>query len=669
MVSVKIVSVEDKTLGPAWTEEERLNALDRYQILGTPQEKEFEDIARMAAQICRAPVSAINFLTADKQWFKAEVGLGLRETPRDVAICSHAILQKDLFIVPDASQDPRFQNNPLVAGDPHLRFYAGALLETPDGLPLGTMCVLDYEPRVFTEEESFALKMLARQVMTQLDLRRALREKERSEERLTLALESSGFVGTWDWDMTNDRVFADPRFVAIFGGEPEWVTSGSTISEYIKAIHPDDLERVTASIKLARKTGEFFQEEYRLVQKDGSIRWIDARGRCQRDEAGRAIRFPGVAVDITDRKRSEQQARELADRLHFMAESMPQKIFTARPDGDVDYFNSRWMEFTGLPFESIRDWGWKQFIHPDDIEENMRRWKEALENNTPYENEHRFRRHDGVYRWHLSRAQPMCNEEGEVLMWIGTNTDIDDQRRSNENLEKIVAERTSRLQASIAELESFSYSISHDMRAPLRSMMGFAELLKADYGGQLDETANHYLDRIRTASGRMDELIQDVLSFSQVSRLGLTLEPVNVDRLVREILESYPHLQGPDVEIVIEEELPCVMAHEAALTQCVSNLLGNAIKFVAPGIKPRVTVRAEKGKGRVKLWVEDNGIGIASHEYEKIFDIFHRLDRQHDGTGIGLAIVKKAAEKMGSTVGLESEVGRGSSFWLDLQQA
>jgi PAS domain S-box-containing protein len=497
------MSTEPAAAAVPWLEADRLKAVEAYEILDTPREQDFDDIARMAAQICHVPISVVNIMAADRQWFKAEIGLGISETPRDISICSHAILQRGLFVVPDTTKDPRFMDNPLVKGEPHLRFYAGALLETSEGVPLGTMCVLDYKPRALSEEQGFMLKTLARQVMTQLDLRRTLREKNKSEERLTLALEASGFVGTWDWDIPADRVIADPRFVSIFGGEPDWSVRGALVADYLKAIHPNDLERVKKAIARAVLTGGFLQTEYRIIQKDGTVRWIDARGRCRLDASARAVRFPGVAVDITDRKRIEQEARDAADRFRFMAESMPQRIFTASPGGKIDYFNNQWMEFSGLSLEQLSEQGWTQIVHPDDLEETVQLWREAVAKAASFEFEHRLRRHDGVYRWHLARAHPMRNGEGELAMWIGSHTDIDDQKRSHEHLENMVVERTARLQASVAELEAFSYSISHDMRAPLRAMLGFSDILLEEYGPQLDEKANRFLSRISAASARM----------------------------------------------------------------------------------------------------------------------------------------------------------------------
>jgi len=653
---------------PSWKEADRLQAIASYDIVDTPREKDFDDIARVAAEMLKMPISVVTFIMSDRQWFKSAVGLGdMTETPRDVAICNQAILQPGGLVVPDTTQDPRFRDNPLVTGEPHLRFYAGALLETPEGLPLGTLCVLDYQPREFTPQQAFVLQTLARQVMAQLDLRRALREKSRSEARLNLALDASGVVGTWDWDVAADRVYADPRFAALFGGDSLWTSEGKPVAEYVNAIHPEDVGRVKAAIERGLTLGEPFREEYRLVQKDGSVRWIDARGRCQFDAAGKPAHFPGVAVDISDRKISEHAAQEAAARFRVMADSMAQKIFTADPAGEVDYYNRAWADFTGVPLDRLTGSGWHQIVHPADDAELTRRWTEAVAQSRPFEMELRLRRADGSFRWHLSRAHPVVGADGEVMRWIGSTTDIDDQRRSREQLERMVEERTNNLKASVEELEAFSYSISHDMRAPLRAMLGFSEILQEEYGPQLDDQANRFLRRIRAASARMDHLIQDVLNFSRISRGELPLEPLDPLALIRELIECYPNLRPSEIGILLPPEMPRVLANSAALTQCVSNLLGNAAKFVVADTKPVVRIWAEADHGRVKIWFKDNGIGIQPEDAKRIFEIFQRLDRSRDGTGIGLAIVKKAAERMGGRVGVESEPGHGASFWLDLQ--
>jgi signal transduction histidine kinase len=238
-----------------------------------------------------------------------------------------------------------------------------------------------------------------------------------------------------------------------------------------------------------------------------------------------------------------------------------------------------------------------------------------------------------------------------------------------QQLEHRVQERTARLQETVSELESFSYSISHDMRAPLRAMQSFAHILAEECGEQVGPEGKDYIRRIISASDRMDRLIQDVLTYSRVTRTELQLETVDVERLLDGIIDTYPNFRPPEANIEIRRPIPRVLANEAALTQCFSNLIGNAIKFVRPGEIPRVQIWAETRGDRVRVFVRDNGIGIEKEAHEKIFHIFYQLNRSFDGTGIGLSIVRKAAERMGGSVGLESEPGRGSTFHLELNLA
>lgn len=239
------------------------------------------------------------------------------------------------------------------------------------------------------------------------------------------------------------------------------------------------------------------------------------------------------------------------------------------------------------------------------------------------------------------------------------------------NLEQLVAERTEKLQEVIGELEAFSYSISHDMRAPLRAIEGIAQALMEDYGEKLEAEGSGYLKRMMTAAVRMDQLIQDVLSYSRVVRTDIKTVPVDLDRLVINIVSEYPDFQPPKAEVIIHSPLFSVMGQEASLTQCLSNLLGNAVKFVAPGITPRVEIWTEMAGEHVRLYIRDNGVGIEPRHRDRIFMIFERVhpETEFPGTGIGLAIVKKGVERMGGTVEVDSEPGKGTTFCLQLMRA
>ncbi|MFN7139416.1 MAG: ATP-binding protein, partial [Limisphaerales bacterium] len=233
-------------------------------------------------------------------------------------------------------------------------------------------------------------------------------------------------------------------------------------------------------------------------------------------------------------------------------------------------------------------------------------------------------------------------------------------------LEQRVAERTATLRSTVQELEHFSYTITHDMRAPLRALRAFGQILLEEAAPNLSEEHQDYLQRTVKAAQRMDLLIQDALNYSKLVHENFMLKPVDVGSLLEGIISSYPHFQQPNAEIQIIGRMPVVLGNEAALTQCFSNLMTNAVKFVAPGVKPRVLIRAEKGEGRVRFWFEDNGVGILPEHQERIFGMFERLSQSYEGTGIGLSLVRKAVQRMCGTVGVESALGAGSRFWIEL---
>ena len=315
-----------------WNEAERLSALQAYGILDTEPEQAFDDIVSLASRICDAPIAVVNLIDQGRQWFKAETGLGVRETPLDTSFCAHALLLEDGMVIPDATRDARFEGNPLVTGEAGLRFYAGRLLKSAGGHPLGTLCVLDIEarPEGLTPLQAETLDVLARQVMAQLELRRAISEREQGV------------------------------------------------------------------IALAESESKF-----------------------------RAI-----------------------------AESMPQMVWSARPDGFHDYYNARWYEFTGVPVGSTDGEVWNGMFHPDDQTRAWEAWGRSLETGDLYEIEYRLRRADGVYRWTLGRATPIRNEAGEITRWFGTCTDIEDLKRSEAGKDLLSQELSHRIKNIFAVVSS-----------------------------------------------------------------------------------------------------------------------------------------------------------------------------------------------------------------------
>ena len=247
--------------------------------------------------------------------------------------------------------------------------------------------------------------------------------------------------------------------------------------------------------------------------------------------------------------------------------------------------------------------------------------------------------------------------------------DITEKKAHVQKLEAEVAHRTAALQETIADLEAFSYTLVHDMRAPLRSVRGFAALLVTDHGQDLPPLAREHVARIDRAALRMDRLIQDVLAYSQLGAQQPEVETVDLNALLAELLRAYPQFHAEKADITIAQPLPSVRGNEALLAQCFLNLLQNATKFVADGVKPQVRISAEATANRVRVCVADNGIGITPDARERIFEPFQREHIRYEGSGIGLAIVRKVLQRLNGKVSVDSEIGKGSRFWVDLERA
>jgi len=244
--------------------------------------------------------------------------------------------------------------------------------------------------------------------------------------------------------------------------------------------------------------------------------------------------------------------------------------------------------------------------------------------------------------------------------------------RHTENLERQIAERTADLQDTVRSLESFTYSIAHDLRAPLRAMQGFTSILLEDYAPLFDEAGQNYAHRISAAAEHMDSLIQDLLAYGRLSHIDLRPERLDLEQEIEELVaHMHDEVASRHGRIEIVRPLPSVLAHRAALSQVLTNLISNALKFVAPDTLPSVRIYARHDDGAVRLTVEDNGIGIEASHLGRIFGVFERLHSttEYPGTGIGLAIVLKGVERMGGRVGVESEPGHGSRFWIELPAA
>src|SRR5437762_1557791 len=298
-----------------------------------------------------------------------------------------------------------------------------------------------------------------------------------------------------------------------------------------------ELDMPVPVLRTAREKGRARYEGWR-VRKDGARFCVEGAITAIRDESGALTGFSKVAHDVTDRKRADEALRESEARFRTLAEGLPQLVWTCLPDGRCDYLSPQWVRYTGIPEEQQLGFGWLEQIDPADREGAATAWKRAVETQTTLDLEYRLRGADGAHRWFKARGVPLRDAEGRVVKWLGTNTDIDDQKRANELLEAKVRERTTQLQASLSSVEELLYTIAHDLRAPNRHMQSFAQLLQLEHADRLDDKARDYLSRISAAAARNDELIRDLLAYGRLSHEAVSLAPVDLRRTVQAVLQA-----------------------------------------------------------------------------------------------------------------------------------
>jgi PAS domain S-box-containing protein len=465
----------------------------------------------------------------------------------------------------------------------------------------------------------------------------------------------------------------------MLGVRPE---DGETTRDWwFERIHPEDAPRFHAALDaMLEGRAPDLDLEYRMRHKAGGWIWIWQRGLVVRDATGRLKRTVGAILDITERKRAEEALRTSEERFQYVARATRDVIWDLDLVADRTWWSEAMQRELGFAPEDIGSeaaWCFSH-MHPEDRKRVMRGMKEAVEGRGNYwSDEFRYRRANGTYAYISDRGFIIRDAQGQASRIIGAMQDITERvqaeeelRRFASDLERRVEERTRQLVEVNRELNAFAYSVSHDLRAPMRHMEGYAEVLAEDYGDKLDEHARAYLERIVAAAHRMNGLIEDLLAYSRLSKDEIVLQPTKLSKLVERIVhEMTPELEACGARTEIVHPLPTVRAHPTILHQAITNLVTNAIKFMAPGVTPRIRICAEERDGeKVRLWVEDNGIGIAPEHHERIFGVFERLHGRESvpGSGIGLAIVRKGLERMGGSVGVASEVGKGSRFWIEL---
>jgi PAS domain S-box-containing protein len=495
-------------------------------------------------------------------------------------------------------------------------------------------------------------------------------------------------------DSASQRIdFISPYAEKMLGHSvEEWL---ATPNFWLTVVHPDDRERAAREAAAIFASGQGGVSSFRWVGRDGRILWVEAHSVVIVDDKGKPAGMRGVTMDITERLVSQQRIARLNDDLQLrivelqtLLDVIPAGIAFAEDPGCESIFANRWFSsLLGVPqsmklqkdASGVSKLPFRAFQEGREIPSSE--WpmlKSAATAELLRDVELDVICPDGREVRLLCSAAPISDAQGRVRGSVGAFLDISERRRIeetvlrlNQTLEERVKERTAALQETKDQMEAFCYSVSHDLRAPLRAMQGFTAALIEDYGELLDRVGRDYADRVRLAAQRMDLLILDLLEYSRLGRMELAMADANLESLVRNALEELaPEIERTRAEISVDRINARVFVNETVMGQVLINLIGNSLKFVAAGVVPSIRITSETRQRWVRLSIRDNGIGIAKEHHERIFRVFERLHGLdvYPGTGIGLAIVRKGVERMGGRVGLESAEGQGSCFWIELRK-
>ncbi len=618
-------------------EEERLRSLRDYEILDTAPEIAFDALTKLAAHIAGVPIALVSLVDTDRQWFKARYGLDAPETPRDVSFCGHVVAAEAPLMVPDAFQDERFFDNPLVTGEPRVRFYAGFPLRTPDGFVLGTLCAIDHEAREISAKQREMLALLAQQVVDQLELRRRSRRLETHGRFFEMSLT---LLCTADDKMYFREL--NPAWQRTLG----WTLDELRAKPFLEFIHPDDLASTlaVAGRLLEGAITVDFQNRYR--HKDG--RWVPLAWNA----AAKGGVFYAAAVDLSEILRTERELRQFKKTL----DSTKDAILIFDPTSlRISYANQGAVDHSGYSVDELLE------ETPLDLKPlfDEPRYRQLLEPLVTGQSEvatfETLHRHKAGHDIPVEVVLQYMAPAGDEPRFINIVRDISERKR----LEKLKSE--------------FVSTVSHELRTPLTSIRGSLGLVAGGITGELPKEAKEYVDIALSNSDRLVRLINDILDIEkmQSGSMEFRMRAIELAGAVRSsIAANDAFAASHGVRLVLAEPVPTgeVLVDPDRFAQVLTNLVSNAAKFSPKNGVVEVNVHVIDD--RVRVSVRDHGPGIPEEFRGRIFQRFAQADasstRQKGGTGLGLSISKAIVEQMHGSIGFDAADGGGTVFFFDL---
>ena len=680
---------------PLLSEERRLAALLRYRVLDTPRERGFDELAELAAEICGTPIAVVNLIGSGRQWFKSEVGLGVDSTPLDTSFCGTAILEEDFLLVPDATRDARFACNPLVTAEGGLRFYAGALLKSPDGYAIGTLCVLDYQPQALTDAQQRGLRTLASQVMAQLELRLAVIERDATNAELR----ASGARFQAAIDAVQGVLWTNNPAGEMVGEQAGWAAlTGQKRDEYqgygwARAVHRDDAPATVQAWNAAVAERRVFEFEHRVRRFDGAWRRCSIRAIPTFDADGGILEWVGVHTDVTDQRAAEDQLRELNENLeHRVAEALAERRLLAelveRTDSfvqvvDRDFRLLAINKASADEFERI--YGVRPAVgaslldlldnmpeHRDQIEQT---WARALAGEE-FTQTAEFGDPGRDRRFYEMKFNVLRSDDGRQVGAYQFVYDVTDRVRGQAALtEAQEALRQSQKMEAIGQLTG---GVAHDFNNLLTVIRGSVDLLRRD-DLPLPKRAR-YIDAIGDTADRAAKLTGQLLSFAR--RQALSADLFDASASLEEVATMLRTMTGSRIDLQLQLPTePCfIIADRSQFDTAIVNMGINArdamkgegrLTIATSPVSGVPAMRGQPGLvGEfIAVTIADTGSGIAPEQLDRIFEPFFTTKGVGEGTGLGLSQVIGFAKQSGGDVRVETSLGRGATFTIYLPRA
>ena len=673
----------------------RLAALARYRVLDTPRESAFDELVELAADICGTPMAVVNLIGNDRQWFKAEIGLGVDSTPLNTSFCGTAILEDDFLLIPDATRDARFVCNPLVTAAGGLRFYAGAVLKSPDGYAIGTVCVLDNEPRSLSDAQQRALRTLARQVMAQLELRLAI--LERDETNAELRASAARFQAAID--AVQGILWTNTPSGEMIGNQPGWAAlTGQTAAEYqsygwASALHPEDAASTVEAWNAAVAERRTFTFEHRVRRHDGAWRRFSVRAIPTFDAAGAIREWVGVHTDRTEQRVAEDELRALNGQLESrVAEALAERRLLAelveRTDAFVQVLDQDFRllainKASADEFERI--YGVRPTVgasmldllddRPEHQEQVRTTWARALAGEQ-FTDIAEFGDPGRDRRFYEMKFNTLLDAAGRQVGAYQFVYDVTDRIREQAAL--VEAQEALRQSQKLEAIGQLTGGVAHDFNNLLTVIRGSVDLLRRP--DLPAEKRAKYVEAIGDTADRAAKLTGQLLSFAR--RQALSADLFDAGGSLEEVATMLQTMTGS--RIVLELKLPAepyfIIADRSQFDTAIVNMGINARDAMhgegrltiatgpVSGIPPIRAHPAVAGDF-VAVTIADTGAGMEPEQLDRIFEPFFTTKGVGQGTGLGLSQVIGFAKQSGGDVRVESASGAGAVFTLYLPRA